>query len=140
VRSSLPGGYELDDDRQRIDRAAVHAFLTGSYWAEGRTRTVNDELVERAERVVGLYAPGGEQVGYCRAVSDGHTVAYLADVYVLDAHRGHGLGRALVGSMVDDGPLAGIRKWILHTRDMHPLYRQVGFGPPDERLMERWRV
>ena len=138
MRRQPADGYELDDDAGRIDRAAVHAFLSRSYWAEGRARAVNDALVVSAARVVGLYGPGGAQVGYCRAVSDGHTVAYLADVYVLEEHRGRGLGRALVGFMVDEGPLAGVRKWLLHTRDMHELYRKVGFGEPDARFMERW--
>lgn len=138
MRRQPADGYQLDDDPGRIDRAAVHAFLAGSYWAEGRERAVNDALVDGAARVVGLYAPDGAQVGYCRAVSDGHTVAYLADVYVLEAHRGQGLGLELVRFAVEEGPLAGVRKWLLHTRDMHALYRKLGFAEPDARFMERW--
>lgn len=138
MRRRLDGGYELDDDRARVDRAAVHSFLATSYWAEGRARELNDALVDGAARVVGLYAPGGAQVGYSRVVSDGHTVAYLADVYVLEEHRGRGLGLELVRFAVEEGPLAGVRKWLLHTRDMHALYRKVGFGEPDARFMERW--
>ena len=78
----------------------------------------------------------GEQVGFARAVSDGVAVAYLADVYVLPGHQGHGLGRELVAEMVARGPYAHVR-WLLHTRDAHGLYGQFGFGPPGERLMER---
>lgn len=134
----LPGGYELDDDAARIDREAVHAYLGGeSYWAAGRPREVMDELIDTAGRVVGLYAPGGRQVGFARVVSDGHTVSYLADVYVLEEARGRGFGLALVRSAVDEAPVAGT-KLILHTRDMHRLYAKLGFGAPDERLMERW--
>jgi GNAT superfamily N-acetyltransferase len=133
----LPDGYELDDDPARVDRAAVHAFLTTSYWAEGRSREVNDALVEGAARLVGLYHEG-RQVGYARIVSDGHTVAYLADVYVLEEHRGRGLGVALARFAVCEGPTAGVRKWLLHTRDAHGLYRRLGFAEPDARLMERW--
>ena len=81
MRSALSGGYELDDDRARVDRAAVHAFVGGvSYWARGRSRAVMDELIESAARVVGLYAPDGDQLGFSRAVSDRHTTSYLADV------------------------------------------------------------
>ena len=119
--------------------AAVHAYLSGeSYWAEGRPRAVMDELVASAWRVVGLYAPDGRQVGFARAVSDGHTVSYLADVYVLEAHRGRGLGLELVRFTVDEGPLRST-KWLLHTRDMHRLYAKLGFVEPGERLMERPR-
>lgn len=137
MRRTLDNGYELDDDPDRIDREAVHAFLTQSYWAEGRSRAVSAELIDTAARVVGLYADG-HLVGFARVVSDGHTVAYLADVFVLDEHRGRGLGVELVRCAVDEGPTAGVRKWLLHTRDAHDLYRKVGFAEPDGRFMERW--
>ena len=131
----LVDGYELDDDPARIDLDAVHAYLTSSYWAEGRSRETVERLVYSAQRVVGLYADG-RQVGFCRAVSDDASLAYLADVYVLPEHRGRGLGVELVREMIDNGPYAA-RRWLLHTRDAHQLYRRFGFGPPGERLMER---
>ena len=131
----LGDGYELDDDPARIDLDAVHAYLTSSYWAEGRSRETVERLVYSAQRVVGLYAYG-RQVGFCRAVSDDASLAYLADVYVLPEHRGRGLGVELVREMIDNGPYAA-RRWLLHTRDAHQLYRRFGFGPPGERLMER---
>ena len=131
----LGDGYELDDDPARIDLDAVHAYLTSSYWAEGRSRGTVERLVRSAQRVVGLYADG-RQVGFCRAVSDDASLAYLADVYVLPEHRGRGLGVELVREMIDNGPYAA-RRWLLHTRDAHQLYRRFGFGPPGERLMER---
>ena len=138
MRSILPDGYELDDDSDRIDREAVHLYLSGeSYWAAGRTREVMDELISTAARVVGLYTADRRQVGFARVVSDGQTVSYLADVYVLEEARGRGLGLALVRCAVDEPPLAGT-KLILHTRDMHRLYAKLGFAAPDERMMERW--
>jgi GNAT superfamily N-acetyltransferase len=136
-------GLVLDDDRSRIDLAAVHAYLSGeAYWALGRGRAVMDELIETAARVAGLYDPaglrvGGLQVGFARAVSDGHTVSYLADVYVLEKYRGRGHGLELVRFVVDEGPIAAT-KWLLHTRDMHRLYAKLGFSEPDERAMERF--
>jgi GNAT superfamily N-acetyltransferase len=96
-----------------------------------------ERLVREATRVVGLYTEGA-QVGFARAASDGANVVYLADVYVLSEHRGRGLGLELVREMVENGPLAE-KTWLLHTRDMHRLYEQVGFGPPGERVMERPR-
>ena len=137
MRRTLPGGYESDDDPQRIDVDAVHAYLTRSYWAEGRSREAVARLVDDAARVVGLYHDG-QQIGFCWAVSDGETFAYLADVYVLDAHQGKGLGVELVREMVDNGDLAAVR-WYLHTRDAAGLYERFGFGPPSPRGMERSR-
>jgi ribosomal protein S18 acetylase RimI-like enzyme len=130
------GGYELDDDRDRIDVAAVHAFLSEhAYWALGRPRERQERLVRESSRVLGLYREG-EQVGFARAVSDGNSIAYLADVYVLPEHRGRGLGLELVREMVERGPFAHVR-WILHTEDGHDLYARVGFGPPGPKVMER---
>ena len=138
VRRDLGDGYELDDDRARIDRDAVHRYLSEeSYWAEGRPREVQDALIEGAARVVGLYRDG-ELVGFSRSLSDGHVQSYLADVYVLDDHRGHGLGVELVRFSVDEGPLSGT-KWLLHTADAHGLYRKLGFVEPGSALLERPR-
>jgi GNAT superfamily N-acetyltransferase len=137
VNRKLPHDYELDDDTARIDRAAVHRFISeDSYWAKGRTRKVMEGLIERAARNVGLYAPDGSQVGYSRTVDAPDAwLVYLADVYVLDGHRGHGLGVELVRFTVDEGPFAG-RRWVLHTLDAHGLYEKFGFEPA-ERLLER---
>jgi GNAT superfamily N-acetyltransferase len=132
----LAGELEVDDDKARIDRAEVHRFLCEeSYWAKGRSRETQDRLIDEASRVVGLY-DGGRQIGFCRAFTDGVAVVYLADVYVLAGYRGRGLGEALVREMVDHGPYAQI-KWLLHTTDMHPLYRKLGFGEPSQKVMER---
>jgi GNAT superfamily N-acetyltransferase len=136
MKRELGGGYELDDDRARIDRAAVHAYLGGeSYWAEGRTRERQDELIGASDHVVGLYKDG-RQVGFARAVDcDAAGFVYLADVYVLEEARGDGRGTELIREIVEHGPYAD-RRWVLHTRDAHALYEKFGFSP-NVRLMER---
>jgi GNAT superfamily N-acetyltransferase len=137
VRVNLSEGYELDDDPARIDVDVVHRYLSEeSYWAAGRTREVTEALVAGAARLVGLYHDG-RLVGFTRTVSDGHVHSYLADVFVLEEHRGRGLGAALVRFSVDEGPYASTR-WLLHTADAHGLYEKSGFGAPGERLMERY--
>ena len=129
--------FELDDDPERIDVDSVHRFLAeDSYWARGRSRETVERLVREASRVVGLYHDR-RQIGFCRAVSDGVVFAYLADVYVLPEYRGRGLGVELVREMVERGPYAGVRKWLLHTADAHGLYEKLGFGRPREITMER---
>lgn len=136
VQRELPGGYELDDDRERVDVAEVHRFLSEeSYWARGRPLDVQERLVREASRVVGVYH-GARQVGFARAVTDGVAFVYLADVYVLPEHRGHGLGVELVRETIENGPYAHL-KWILHTADAHELYRRFGFDAPGPRVMER---
>jgi GNAT superfamily N-acetyltransferase len=136
MKRDLGDGFELDDDRTRVDREAVHAYLGGiSYWAEGRTRERQDALIDASDRIVGLYK-NGRQIGFARAVDcDAAGFVYLADVYVLDEHRGRGLGVELIREIVERGPFAE-RRWVLHTRDAHELYEKFGFGP-NVRLMER---
>jgi GNAT superfamily N-acetyltransferase len=136
VRHALGDGLELDDDKARIDREAVHRYLGGeSYWAKGRSRDVQDRLIAHADRVVGLY-DGETQVGFCRAFTDGVAIVYLADVYVLEAYRGRGFGEALVRTMIDESGFEDV-KWLLHTTDMHQLYRKLGFEDPSYKVLER---
>jgi GNAT superfamily N-acetyltransferase len=140
MRRTLPEDFELDDDPARIDLDAVHAFISGeSYWGRGRSRELVQRTVEGSERVVGLYR-GPEQIGFARAVSDGATIAYLADVYVLAPFRGRGLGVELVREILDAGPLRDVH-WLLHTADAEELYARLGFlrGPVRYPLMERSR-
>lgn len=136
MKKPLPGGFELDDDRDRVDVDAVHRFLSNdAYWALGRSREDVDRLVRESARVVGLYQ-ADRQIGFARTVSDGRSIAYLADVYVLPEWRGRGLGAELLRASLDEGPYAKTR-WMLHTADMHELYRRFGFTEPSERVMER---
>ena len=139
MKRDLGDGFELDDDKERIDLREIHRYLCNErYWAAGRPFEVQERLVREATRVVGLYL-NGKQIGFCRAVSDGTSFAYLADVYVLSEFQGRGLGQALVREMIKHGPYARTR-WLLHTTSMHPLYRKFGFGEPDYKLMERPRT
>lgn len=139
MRRGLPGGFELDDDRGRVDLDVVHRYLSEeSYWAAGRPRESVERLVRESARVVGLYE-GDRLVGFCRVVSDDEVIAWLADVFVLPECRGRGLGVELVREAVENGPQRDCH-WYLHTRDAHSLYERFGFGPPiPERAMYRRR-
>lgn len=138
MKRVLPDGFELDDDPGRIDVDAVHRFLTNdSYWARGRPRQTVERLIRDASRVVGLYHDS-RQVGFARAVTDGVTFVYLADVYVLPRFRHQGLGTKLVCEMVEHGPYA-TQRWLLHTADAHAVYERIGFEQPPESAMERPR-
>jgi GNAT superfamily N-acetyltransferase len=130
--------YEFDDDRERLDLDLVWTYLsTDAYWNRWRRREDVELQFRNAWRVIGAYvAQSDELVGFARAVSDSVSDAYLADVYVAPTHRGRGVGGRLVEAMVEEGPGARFR-WFLSTRDAHQLYSRYGFGPPDERVMER---
>lgn len=120
------GEYAISTDTARIDVDAVADYLSRSYWAAGRSR----EQIERSlahSICFGLYHDG-RQVGFARVISDHATFAYLCDVYVLEAHRGNGLGKWLVDVVLAHPELQGLRRWMLATRDAHELYRQFGFA------------
>ncbi len=143
MRRELKDGFELDDDPGRVDVDAVHAYIAGeSYWGLGRPRELTEAAIRGARRVVGLYR-GTEQVGFARAISDGATLAYLADVYVAPSCQGRGFGLELVREMVDGAEADFGRpvRWMLNTADAQALYRRIGFSDPVSPypLMERAR-
>ena len=135
--AELPPGYELVADSERIDAVAAHAYLARSYWSPNiPLATVTKAL---ANSLCVAVRHGGEQVGLARVVTDWATFAYLADVYVLEEHRGHGLAKAMVAWLQQHPELQGLRRWLLMTVDAHPLYEKLGWTPlaHPERGMER---
>jgi GNAT superfamily N-acetyltransferase len=130
------GDILVTTDPARLDLAAIHEFA-GSYWAKGIPR----EVVERSIRHSICFGAfdGGRQVGFARVISDRATFAYVADVFVVDSHRGRGIGKRIMAGITSHPDLQDLRLWTLFTRDAHGLYRQHGFREaryPD-RLMER---
>jgi GNAT superfamily N-acetyltransferase len=138
MRRELAEGYELDDDRGRVDVDAVHRYLSEeAYWVRGRDRDTIERLVRESTRVIGVYR-GSEQVGFARVISDGTSMAWLGDVFVIDGHRGRGLGVELVREAVEH-PAHRDLVWFLNTRDAHELYTRFGFEAPNDRTMVRPR-
>ena len=154
VVESRRGEFLISTDPARLDLDIIHDFLTNCYWAKGIPREVVARSIEHA-LCFGVYdgtseksprlakgarhgAPGFVQVGFARVVSDFATVAYLGDVFVLESHRGHGLGEWLMECIMQHPALQNLRRWILLTRDAHGLYSQFGFTPvkAPERYME----
>ena len=121
----LPAGYSISTDKSRLDLEVIHSFLSSSYWAAGIPREIVQRSIENA-LCFGVYH-GEEQVGFARVVSDFATIAYLADVFILDKHRGKGLSKILMKCIMQHPRLQGLRRFCLGTRDAHELYRQFGF-------------
>jgi GNAT superfamily N-acetyltransferase len=136
MRRELPDGYEIDDDRGRVDVDLVYRYLSEeAYWVRGRDRATIERLVRESTRVIGAYI-GDDQVGFARVVSDGSSMAWLGDVFVLPEHRGRGLGVELVREAVEH-PEHRDLAWFLGTRDAHGLYAKFGFESPSDRTMVR---
>ena len=135
--SALPPGYAITDDPARIDAAAAHAYLTRSYWAAGIPLETVARSIANSFTIAVLHE--GEQVAMARLVTDFATMAYLADVYVLEEHRGQGLSHAMLDWLHEHPRLQGLRRWILFTQDAQDLYAQHEWKPYPypERLMTR---
>ena len=128
--------YEISTDPARLDVDAIHAFLTRSYWSPGIPRATVARAIANS-LCFGVFWQG-QQVGFARMVTDKTTFAYLCDVYVLEAHRGHGVSKQLMKHVMEHPDLQGLRRMMLATRDAHGLYTQYGFtslSAPD-RIME----
>jgi GNAT superfamily N-acetyltransferase len=151
------GEFLISTDPARLDLDVIHNFLTNCYWARGAPREVVARSIENA-LCFGIYDGGDtvpclakearhgvpmhgtpRQLGFARVISDFATIAYVGDVFVLESHRGRGLGKWLMECIVKHPALQNLRRWILTTRDAHGLYAQVGFTAvkSPERFMER---
>jgi GNAT superfamily N-acetyltransferase len=128
--------YEISTDPLRLDVEAIHAFLTQSYWSAGIPKATVARAVEHS-LCAGVYL-GNDQVGFARVITDRASFGYLADVYILEAHRGRGLSKELVATLLAHPDLQGLRRLLLATRDAHNLYSKFGFKhlATPQRMME----
>lgn len=131
------GEYSISTDNGRLDIDVIHGYLSGeSYWAKG----IPVETVKRSidnSLCFGVYHNNG-QVGFARLVTDKATFAYLADVFIVEAHRGRGLSKWLVEVIHAHPDVQGLRRWMLGTRDAHGLYAQFGWTSLPEELLGRF--
>jgi len=138
----IPGetrsGYTLSTDKGRLDVALIHETLSQrAYWAQGRPEEVVRRSIEHS-LCFGIHDSAG-LAAFARVVTDYATFAWLCDVFVMEAHRGRGLGKWLVEAVVSHPDLQGLRLFILATRDAHELYRRYG-GFEALPNPERWMV
>jgi GNAT superfamily N-acetyltransferase len=114
-----------DPDKQDLE--VIHGFLSRSYWAKGiPAETVRKSL---AHSLCFALLHRDRQIGFARVISDFATIAYLGDVFVLEAFRGQGLSKWLMECVSSHPNLQGLRRWVLATSDAHGLYAQFGFTP-----------
>jgi GNAT superfamily N-acetyltransferase len=131
------GSYVISTERDRLDLDLIHKFLSeDAYWSPGVSKDVVRRTIENS-LCFGMYR-AAEQVGFGRVVTDRAAIAYLADVFVLPDHRGRGLGKWLVETILSHPDLQSLRRFFLGTADAHSLYERHGFRPIDpSRMMER---
>lgn len=119
-------GYLITTDKQKMDIESIHKWLSEeSYWVKG----IPFETVKSGfdnSYCIGILKDG-QQVGYGRLITDYTTIAYLADVYITAPHRGIGLSKKMMETLLGLDWVKKLRKVFLGTWDAHELYRQYGF-------------
>ena len=129
------GEYTISTDNQRLDLAIIHDFISNhSYWGRGRRIKTVQRSIDHSLNF-GIFKKD-QQVGFARVVTDFATFAWIADVFILEEHRGQGLAKWLMESILSHPELQGFRRWVLATKDAHELYRKFGFQ--ELRHSERW--
>jgi len=128
-------GYELSQDRARLDIPLITEWLAETYWAKGRPLMVVKRSIDNSMSY-GLFAPDGAQVGFFRVVTDQATFAWLCDVYIDSEHRGKGLSLWALQRVRDDVLATGVYRILLATSDAHAIYEKLGFTPHAEP--EKW--
>lgn len=131
------GDYTISTDKSRLDIGVIHSFLDSSYWAAGRPVETIRRSIENSISF-GVYKVN-QQIGFARVITDYATFGWIADVFVLEPHRGQGLSKWLMEVIIGHPELQGFRRWVLATKDAHDLYRKFGFAEltRPERWMER---
>ena len=132
-------GYAISTDPARLDREAIWRFLRTAYWSPGVARDVVERSIDNS-LPFGLYGPEGDQAGFARVVTDGVTFGWLADVFVVEGHRGRGLGVWLIETVISHPDLRGLRQLLLATADAHGLYERFGFVPLESGRMMALRL
>jgi GNAT superfamily N-acetyltransferase len=118
--------FAISDEPERLQLEVIVDYLARAYWSNQRPRVVIEKSLQHS-LCFGVYE-NETQIGFARVVTDHATFAYLADVFILESHQGHGLGKWLVQTILEHPELQGLRRWILATRDAHGLYAQFGFA------------
>lgn len=135
------GEFSFSDDKSKLDVETIHAFLSRSYWAAGIPMEAVRTMIANCF-CIGAYSREAGQVGFARVLTDYARFAFLADVFVLEAQRGKGLGKLLVKTVLDHTALGNAGVWLLATRDAHGLYEKFGFqglAEPEKFMILRRR-
>ncbi len=121
-------GYKISAEISDMNLSVIHQYISRSYWAKDIPQQTMIKAIENS-LCFGVFKDSGEQVGFARMITDKATFAYLADVFILENHRGKGLSKWLMDHIVEHPDLQGLRRMVLATRDAHGLYEQYGFTP-----------
>lgn len=125
VREFVRDGFTISTDRKRLDIGFIHRSLTHCPWSEGISR----DKVERAIQSSFCFGvhDGDTQVGFARVITDFVTFAFIGDFFITESHRGRGLGKWLISTILACPEIADLQRKCIVTAEAHGLYREMGF-------------
>ena len=118
--------YSVTTNQNEMDVEAIHQYLSQAYWCKGLPLETLKLSMENSLCFAVLHSK--KTVGFSRLITDYATFGYLADVYILEKHRGKGLSRIMLDQMLAHSKLQGLRRIMLATQDAHGLYAKFDFS------------
>jgi GNAT superfamily N-acetyltransferase len=131
-------GYIITTDKSQLQPAEIHKWLSEeSYWIKGVSYESVKGTIDNSFCIGILH--NGQQIGFARLVTDYHRFGYLMDVYVIEEHRGKGLGREMMKVLISLDWVKKLQSVLLATTNAHSLYKQFGFEAlvNPERMMKK---
>ncbi len=114
-----------------VDLDALAVLRAACEFAD-KDREYLAKQVRGARWVVHAY-DAGRLVGFCRAISDGVSNAYISSVMVHPEYRLRGVGRAMLARLLDGKDDI---KFVLHSRKAAaPFYAAIGFTSATDILV-----
>lgn len=112
--------------KENMDVKLIHHFLSeDSYWARGISYEFVDNSLANSF-CIGAFI-NGQQVAFGRVITDYYTFGWFADFFVLPAHRGKGISKKILSSILEQPWSLRLRRKMLNTSTAHGLYHQFQF-------------
>lgn len=130
--------YTITTDIEKLDMQMIHQYLSEeSYWAQHIPLHMVEKSIENSLNF-GIFHET-KQIGFARLITDKTTMAYLCDVFIIEAYQKKGVSSWLMETIMNHAELQGLRLWFLLTSSAAWLYEKHGFTPPiqPELYMEK---
>ncbi|KAJ53085.1 N-acetylglutamate synthase-like GNAT family acetyltransferase [Clostridium tetanomorphum] len=134
------GEFTITTDPTKVDITVVSQLLSRSYWAGKRNRDIIEKSVKNS-LCFSLYHKD-VQIGFARVVTDYITFGYVRDVFIHEDYRNKGLGKWMIGCILEHPDMENIERLMLATKDAQGFYKHHGFEELEkpQAFMERLSI
>jgi len=131
--------FLISSEKNHVDIDALHALLSRSHWAKGRSREAIEKTVTNS--LCFSLINGNKQIGFARVITDGVTYAVMLDMIIHEDFRGQGLGKWLVQCIGEHPDVVPLRQ-VLWTSVAYDFYQKSGFEemPKLKFMVRNWKM